>query len=193
MRYDADHKKRTHERILDAAGRIFRTRGFNGSGVDGVMKEAGLTAGGFYAHFASKAALLRETLTAELARTRFLLLAGLESAEGPAWLAEVVRRYLSRGHRDAVDVGCIMPPLVSELARATPEARETFDAHLEAIVAELAARTPPAPGLDGRDRALATIALCIGGLALSRAVADEALSDQILAACRRLAVPEVQR
>jgi TetR/AcrR family transcriptional repressor of nem operon len=193
MRYAAGHKERTRARILESAARAFRERGYAAAGVDGVMKEAGLTAGGFYAHFRSKEALLAETLAAEAARTRDLLFAGTEGAEGIAPLAEAVRRYLSRAHRDAVDAGCIMPPLVSELPRASPAAREVFDEHLRRLAAEVEAHAPAAPGLEPRDRALATIALCLGGLALSRAVADRALSDRILAACRRLAVPEVTR
>jgi TetR/AcrR family transcriptional repressor of nem operon len=188
MRYPADHKARTRTRILEAASGVFRERGYAGSGVDAVMDAAGLTPGGFYAHFASKSALFREVLAVALGRTRALLLGGLENTSGVSWLTKVVRRYLSRSHRDAVTLGCSLPPLISDLDRADPEARAAFEEHLRALTAELAEKLPKGP--PGEERALATLALCVGGLALARAVADPRLSDRILAACRKLAVPE---
>ncbi len=189
MRYPADHKERTHARIVETASRLFKQGGYGGVGVDSVMKAAGLTPGGFYAHFPSKEVLLAETLPLALGRMRHWLLRGLEGERGLSWLRQVVRRYLSRTHRDAVAEGCPMPALTPEVARASALARETFEAQLRDLVAEFEARMPRTLG-PPRDRALATIALFVGGVTLARAVEDRKLSSRILRACRLLAIPE---
>jgi TetR/AcrR family transcriptional repressor of nem operon len=154
------------------------------------MKGAGLTAGGFYAHFDSKEALLAETLAAGSPQTAQRLSAGLDDVDGVAWMREVVRRYLNRTHRDGVAEGCALPALAADVARQGSRARSAFEGYLQGIVDTLKGKAPSAPGLDPEDRILATIALFAGGLMLARAVRDEALSDRILRACRRLAVPE---
>lgn len=191
VRYPPEHKRAARERILDAAARCFRSKGYVASGVDEVMKRAGLTAGAFYAHFESKEALLADVLGASLGVTRALLFSGLEDRQGSEWLAEVVRRYLSRTHRDAAGEGCSLPSLTVEVARQSDQAREVFESHLRTLVAEVADKIPAAPELSPEDRALATLALMAGGIVLARAVKDQTLSDRILRACRRLAVPEV--
>lgn len=189
MRYAADHKQRTHRRIVEVASRLFKEGGYVGVGVDTVMKAVGLTPGGFYAHFESKEALLAETLTVGLQRLKEWLFEGLEGQEGLPWLREVVRRYLSRIHRDAVAEGCPMPALAAELCRSGDAARQTFEGHLRQLVAEFEAKIPRTFG-SAHDRTLATIALFVGGVMLARAVKDPTLSGRILRACRVLAVRE---
>jgi TetR/AcrR family transcriptional repressor of nem operon len=191
VRYAADHKEKTRARILTAAGRRFREKGFAATGVDEVMGAAGLTAGGFYGHFRSKESLLEETLAGAVRSTVERLTAGLETLDGGAW-REVARRYLSRSHRKDVASGCVLPALAAEVARQGPAARAAFEGYLREIVSALEERAPGAPGLFRQDRVLATIALFAGGLMLARAVCDEALSDRILRACRRVAVPEAR-
>ena len=191
MRYAPEHKSHTRSRILGAAAKRFRERGVKGAGVDEVMRAAGLTAGGFYAHFASKQALLREVLGHSLRQTRENLLEGLDDVRGVAWAREVVRRYLSRSHRDDVSEGCVLPTLTAEIARQDPESRRAFEGHIRDLVAEIERKLPASPGLEPADRALAVTALFAGGLMLSRAVPDRALSDRILLACRRLALAEL--
>lgn len=190
MRYPADHKPRTRRRILHAAARQFRAKGYRAAGVDEVMRAAGLTAGGFYAHFASKRALLAEALRGSLEEARARLFAGLEGLEGAVWLRAVVGRYLSRAHRDDLAGGCALAALAAEAAREGPRPRQAVEAYVRELGAELAPRTPPAPGLAPEDRVLATVALLSGALALARAVEDPQLSERILRAARRLAVPE---
>lgn len=190
MRYQADHKHTTRERIMAAAGRVFRQHGYAAGGVDAVMKEAGLTHGGFYAHFPSKAALLSAMLEQALQQYRARLVRGLDGRHGAEWLRAVVGRYLSRTHRDAAEDGCVMPALISELSRAPADARHTFTTYLRTWCTEFEPNMPEVPREDATDRALATIALSVGGLALARAVDDPELSDRILRACQRLAVPE---
>ena len=190
MRYPSGHKAKTRARILAAAARRFRERGFEGAGVDDVMHSAGLTPGGFYAHFDSKEALLAETLAAGPGHPGKRLVADLDGLDGVSLLLEVVRRYLSRSHRDDPGGGCALPTLAADVAREGPQARRAFEDYLLGFVRRLESRTPPGPGLAPADRVLATAALFAGGIMLARAVKDGALSDRILRACRRLAVPE---
>jgi TetR/AcrR family transcriptional repressor of nem operon len=153
------------------------------------METAGLTAGAFYGHFASKEALLEETLAGLVKSTVERLTPGRETLGGGAW-RDVARRYLSRSHRKDVASGCLLPALAAEVARQRPATRQAFEGYLRGIVSALEAKAPAAPGLSSQDRVLATVALFAGGIMLARAVRDEALSDRILRACRRLAVPE---
>ena len=109
MRYAAGHKEQTRAKILRAAGRVFRRQGYHAAGVDKVMEEAGLTAGGFYAHFGSKEALLAETLGPAAAEAGAARDKDLEGVAGDAWVEAFVERYLSPGHRHKTEDGLPAP------------------------------------------------------------------------------------
>ncbi len=157
------------------------------------MREEGLTAGGFYAHFASKEALLEETLRHAMLETRRRFFAGLAEKRGWEWFREAVRRYLSRSHRDGAAEGCPLPSLSPEVARASKPTREAFDGYLTEFMLEFE-RALPAELELRRERALAVVSLCVGGIMLARAVHDRNLSDLILRACREhVAPPHHQR
>jgi TetR/AcrR family transcriptional repressor of nem operon len=183
MTAKADRKERTHEEILASAARLLRARGISGANVADVMKGAGLTVGGFYAHFASKEELVDESLERTLDELRTKLVAGLEGTTAPERLESAMKRYLSRSHRDDLDGGCPMPAVASEVGTAHPEHRGTVAYQIEALARELAPMG--AGGLSGRQVALALFALMFGGLTLARAVRGTPLSDEILRACRR--------
>lgn len=185
MRYAEGHKEKTRAKILEAAGRVFRRRGYHATGVDKVMEEAGLTAGGFYAHFRSKEALLAETLTHSTSGAYWRREAGAEGPSGRAWLKAFLGRYLSRPHRENPEAGCALAALVSEASRADDAVKASFEAIVRDLQARLASH---AEGIDAaEDRTLAALALCIGGLGMARAVRDEAYAGQILDACRAAA------
>ena len=184
----ARHKAETRQRILAAAGRRFRTAGLEGAGVLEIMAAAGLTHGGFYAHFASKDALATAALEAALEEGRTSWLAGLAGLPPADAYRQIVGRYLCRAHRDEVGAGCAMAALASELARQDAATRATFERGFRATIAALEAAMPEAGGMAPRERALATMALALGGLLLARMVADRELSDSILLACRRAAL-----
>jgi AcrR family transcriptional regulator len=184
MRYPPDQKQKTRERILAAAAVVFRRLGYQGGGVDAVMREAGLTSGGFYSHFASKEALFAETLPHALKQTRTLTGPDFDHLSGPEWVRAVAERYLSPGHRRLVDQGCPLPALLPEVARASRQSRQAFENVLREVVASVASRLGPAGDRPAIDQALALLSLLVGGMMLARAVADETLADQILAACR---------
>lgn len=182
-------KARTHQRIVSSAARLVRQKGLAAASVPAVMRGAGLTVGGFYAHFRSKHAMDAEVLRTSLVERREAWFRGLEAAPGAAHLARAVKRYLSPAHRDAPAERCPLPAVVSELAHAGQETRRAVSDALEAYAKELEARTPETPGVTRRERALATLALCVGGIALARAWEGEA-SSELLRACERWALPE---
>jgi TetR/AcrR family transcriptional repressor of nem operon len=180
-------KHDTHERILASASRIARREGLRAASVPRVMSGAGLTTGGFYAHFDSKTAM-----DAEIVRTMLsplLGMAGLEDVSGFEWLQRAVKRYLSVAHRDNLD-GCPYPAVLSEIGLAPGEVRRAFAQALDIRVAAFQPHIPASAGVTARERALATMALTIGGLLLARAAQGHPISEELLSACRRWALPE---
>ena len=220
MRYPPDHKQQTRQRILAAAGVVFRRRGYAAAGVDEIMQEAELTAGGFYAHFRSKDELFAAAFLEQLRQSETLTggappnaaadpssaaaepgAAGLDAAGAPDERARrgerlrvMARRYLSRAHRCRIEQGCPLPPLVADLPRQSVAMRREFQEFLAGSIRRLA-EMPASPAKLSGDgnaigktaeerRAMAALATMVGGVALSRAVADPALADDLLAACR---------
>jgi TetR/AcrR family transcriptional repressor of nem operon len=196
MRYPKEHKGQVRRQIIDAAARLFREHGYDGVGVDAIMAAAGLTAGGFYAHFPSKEALFAEAVALTLgqgAARRHLGNRPTEDSErggqadaAASGLAALINGYLSRTHRDSVAAGCPLPALTPDVARSGPATRECYERELRQLLVEIENLLPDG-STPKRNRAWALIAECVGGLMLSRAVKDEDLSDQILRACRQAA------
>jgi TetR/AcrR family transcriptional repressor of nem operon len=187
MRYRPEHKSRTRDRIVDEARKAFLKRGHSGIGVDAIMERAGLTAGGFYSHFESKDALFALAIDAGFESSMEFFLHGLEGLAGPELIDTLSRRYLSRHHRDHIEEGCPMPPLAADAARLGDGAQAVF---LERIRQLLATMTPALESSDdfsAHERALALLALYVGGLALSRVTSGSPLSNQLLLACRKQA------
>ncbi|MBN8227218.1 TetR/AcrR family transcriptional regulator [Corallococcus macrosporus] len=188
MRYTAEHKQATHARILEAAEKLFRAEGFSGASVERVMRAAGLTVGGFYAHFASKEALLAESLRAFMTANKARWLAGLREVRGTEFLERFAKRYLGQYDRATGDTLCMMPSLLSDLTRATPEVQAAFAQGLEDLVGEAQAQLPAREGATPRQQMLATVALCFGAMTLARATASQPLAGEILDAARALLV-----
>jgi TetR/AcrR family transcriptional repressor of nem operon len=136
MRYAAGHKEKTRLKIVRAAGKVFRREGYHAAGVDKVMEEAGLTSGGFYAHFASKEALLAVALEPAAAEVGARRDKELEGTSSRASVQAFIEGYLSPGHMRNTEEGCPLPALASDVARAGRTAREGF----EAVVRRFAAR-----------------------------------------------------
>src|SRR5882762_6711484 len=124
MRYEQDHKARTHQRILKNAARRFRAEGLNGPGVATVMKASGLTVGGFYKHFRSKDELLAEAIEAGYSEFGEKAFAALESVAPAERWKEVVRWYLSPEHCEHAETGCPIAALAPEIARAAPAVKK---------------------------------------------------------------------
>ncbi|WP_224365139.1 TetR/AcrR family transcriptional regulator [Hyalangium versicolor] len=186
MRYGPEHKQSTHARILAAAESLFRKHGFEGASVERVMRAAGLTVGGFYAHFASKEALLSEAIRNFMEQRRVRWTAGLEELHGREWLSHFIRRYLNHQRRDDPVHGCLMPSLLSDLTRASPEVQATYAEQLDALARRIQEHLDDEGGVTTRQKALATIAMCFGTMTLARATSSQPLSDELLEAARAL-------
>jgi TetR/AcrR family transcriptional repressor of nem operon len=184
MRYPPDHKEKTRAKILEAAGKVFRRQGYHAAGVDRVMEEAGLTSGGFYAHFDSKQSLLAEALTHTGAGMGGQREAGLEGLSGREWVDAFFARYLGATHRKEVEDGCPLVALVSEVSRAGGSVKERFEALVRELGDTLAANARGVGATPAEERALAALAMCVGGLGLARSVRDEAFAERILESCR---------
>jgi TetR/AcrR family transcriptional repressor of nem operon len=190
MNRRTSEKAETHERILASGARLVRQAGLVATRVPRVMRGAGLTVGGSYAHFRSKRALDAALLTRAMAEVREAWFVGLEESEGLDWLARAVKRYLSSAHRDNVAGGCVLPCTLSELTRADRATRKTMAEALETVVGEFARHAPEAHGMSARERSLATLALLVGGLTLARGLRGHPASDELLRACVKAALPE---
>lgn len=184
-------KLATRAKILRTAARAIRARGPAGVGVQEVMREAGLTHGGFYAHFASKDDLVAQAIHSMFADGHSRFLARTEGLEGLPALRHWLGAYLSPGHRDDAAGGCPLAALTSDVARLDAPARAAFDDGLRAVAGRLQAMLPAQPGVDGNAVALAMLTRMAGAVALARAVSDPALSDGILGATRTALLAEL--
>ncbi len=184
MRYDKDHKERTHRHVITVASERFRRDGFAGVGVASLMKDAGLTHGGFYGHFRSKQALIEAVISEGLEDT----LHHLETSATD--IDSLVDFYLRPAHRENRSQGCAAAALAGEIVREPRRTRAAFTGKLQRIIAHIQSLLPDRDA----DRALAIFSLLVGLLQLSRAVADRSLSDQFLKAGRQavlaLALPQ---
>lgn len=189
MRYSNAHKTKTRRRILDAASEAFRERGVAGTGVDEVMRRAGLTHGGFYAHFRDKAELVAEACSAGFD-------SGIPNLERIAALPTVHARvralvlsYLGTRHRDHPSEGCLLASLGGEAARLDRAARDPFSRSLLAHRARFATALAlhPEPG-ENRRRVTALLSMLMGALVLARAIADPDESTALLSEVRRTAL-----
>lgn len=185
MRVTRAQAAENRARVVEAAARLFRERGFDGVGVDALMQEAGLTHGGFYRSFESKDALAAEAC-AEAMRASSERWAALIEGAGPDALALVARQYLSPEHRDRPGGGCTVAALASEAGRRPGPLRAAFGQGLRATLERLSRIMPGRAEAARRERAIAAYAGLVGTLVLARAAAeDPGLSDEILAAGRR--------
>lgn len=195
-RVTREQKQRNRERILAAAGAGFRLRGIDGTGIEGLMKSAGMTHGGFYNHFASKSDLAVEVLRQGFVDSLAALdaIRAAHSGSARAALHGMVDQYIDAEHRDHPETGCPSAALVSDAGRhdaaAQAEYRRGLDGYFDGIAEmviecgrESGAEIAPA---EAREQAVALFSQMVGALLLSRAVADVApdLSDEVLAANR---------
>jgi TetR/AcrR family transcriptional repressor of nem operon len=187
MPLSKQHKQQTHERILRTAARAFRASGVDGVSIPDLMRQAGLTHGGFYAHFASKDALVAEACAQGIQDSGEQLFAAAEQAPTGEQARTIVNWYLSRSHRDTPETGCVIAALAGDITREPVEVRHAFTEALQRYVARLAALLPEEPGADTTERedaALVLLSGMAGALLLARAVDEPALSDRILRAAR---------
>lgn len=179
-RYSTDHKEKTRAAIVDAAAERIRSGGFDALGVASIMAEAGLTHGGFYAHFSSRDALLAAAVT-RLFEKACETVGRFEEKHGEAALDRYIDFYLSPRHRDDAERGCPIPALTGDAHRAAPVVKAAFEAGLDQL-AERVGRMMP----KGSKRAgLALLGEMAGVLGVSRTMGDARASGELLAAKRK--------
>jgi TetR/AcrR family transcriptional repressor of nem operon len=186
MRYDAEHKQKTRERVLDEAAKAIRAEGPHRVGVAGIMAKAGLTHGGFYAHFASKDELVLAAIGRMFeqgAKRRLNQFADLPPAQA---LSAYIDFYLSTGHRDARLTGCPMPALAADLPRMDAQSQACFAQGVASVTAGISDLVAAAGRPDPEDLAGSAVAELVGALSLARAEPDPARSDAMLERSRRL-------
>jgi TetR/AcrR family transcriptional regulator, transcriptional repressor for nem operon len=194
MRYEKGHRDDTRRRIVEAASRRLRKDGIASTGIASLMAEAGLTHGGFYAHFTGKEALVNDAVCLALQGTRRALVSAVKKAheEGRDGFEAIVDRYLNRAHRDHPEAGCAAASLAAELARAQAGAREGLaqEVHetLSVIAAEIRGRSPDA----AYAAACAVFGLLMGTLQLARVIGGPETSAAMLAAGREAALTLAQ-
>jgi TetR/AcrR family transcriptional regulator, transcriptional repressor for nem operon len=196
VRYDKGRKEETRRRVVEAASSRFRRDGIGGTGVAALMADAGLTHGGFYAHFASKDDLVQEAVSAALSKTRDLLASEAKKARerGGDGLARLVEVYLSPAHCDKPEAGCAVAALAPELARHDPAIRDVLTKQIQEIVSIIAAELPPTQSKDTAYAvAYGIFGTMVGTLQLARVVNDAALSETIISSGRASALALAQR
>jgi len=178
-RYSSEHKAATRQRIIEAAGRRFKTDGIDGSGVATLMADSGLTNGAFYAHFDSKDDLVAAVVGDQVGRQVTEL---SELPPGRVGLELFVRQYLSRAHRDHPDEGCPSAALLDEVGRCTGETKKAYTTGTKAILREICLRLSPEDPESARDVALSLFTMLVGSMQLARALSDRQLSNTVLEA-----------
>jgi TetR/AcrR family transcriptional repressor of nem operon len=184
MRYSREHKQETHTRIVKKAAVLLREKGAHGVGVADLMKEAGLTHGGFYAHFDSREALVIEAFAYAMDRSteRWRQIAAQTPPDKR--LAMIVDSYLTAVHRDDPGHGCAVPALGAEIVRESPKTRKAFATKLDQMLDMVAEQMGDVPRKTARKQAMAMLATMAGTLLLARIAGNGELSDEILAAGR---------
>lgn len=183
-RYSTDHKEKTHAAIVDAAAERIRSGGFDALGVASIMAEAGLTHGGFYAHFPSRDALLAAAVT-RLFEKACETVSRFEEKHGEAALEKYIDFYLSPRHRDDIENGCPIPSLAGDAQRAAPQVKAAWEAGLDKLAERLGQMIPPTKErVGGKKAALALYGEMVGVLSVSRTI-DAKQSNELLAAKRK--------
>ena len=188
MRYSKEHKQETHARIVRKAAVRLREKGAHGIGVADLMKDAGLTHGGFYAHFDSREALLIEAFSFAMDRATERWRRVAEEVSPEKRLATIVETYLTATHRDDPGHGCAVPSLGAEIARESPKTRRAFALKLEQMVDMMADQILDVPRKTARKQAMATLATMMGTIVMSRIAGNGELSEEILSSGREAAL-----
>jgi TetR/AcrR family transcriptional repressor of nem operon len=185
MPFTPEHKERTRERIVQSARRLFNRHGFTGVSIEEIMADAGLTRGGFYNHFSAKEELYAEVVQQVLSCRESEGASHADGTQPRSTGGEFVVAYLSPAHFADRDNGCPLMALPSDVARGGEPVKRAYRQVLEYMIEHLQAGVP---GVKARERALAVAALCIGGMAVARAVDDVKLAHEIREAARDMAL-----
>lgn len=191
MRYKPGHREESRGRILSAMGRGFRKRGYEGIGVDGLAKEAGVTSGAFYGHFPSKEEAFKEAVIHGLKELR----EGVEhfqSEHGSRWIETFIDFYLGTKRTCDLAEACALQALTSEVARSNETVRANYQAELTKVIEVVAKGLPQGTTVERFNRAWALLSLLSGGVTIARALADDSLAAQAAKGLRSAALAIAQ-
>ena len=185
MRYPDNHKDETRAKVVKAAAAAVRAKGPDGVGVAEIMKEVGLTHGGFYAHFPSKEALVAAAVAEafDQGRRRFGRITG--DLTGLDAFGAFVDSYVSMDHRAYPERGCPVATIASDLPRQGAAVRQVFDAGVMGLISRIAAWLPGDSAEEREGLAGSLVAEMAGAVSLSRAVSDDAMAQRFLEQSRR--------
>ena len=179
MGYSKAQKARTHKRIVSIASKRFREKGLAGFGIAELMKEAGLTVGGFYKHFDSRDDLVAEAINSAFGGWQRRVDAA-KSGEPSVSLAKLIDDYLNEAHRDNPGSGCAFSTLAPEIARSDKRTRSLTSEQVRSDIQLIATLLPGRDKRTARSRAILIFSALVGAMSLARAVSNEALSREIL-------------
>ncbi|OBJ51309.1 TetR/AcrR family transcriptional regulator [Mycobacterium sp. 1423905.2] len=184
MRYPADQKAKARAALLRGGTRSMKVAGFNGIGVDGLAAAADVTSGAFYSNFANKEAMLEAIVEAAVGEPFVSDTESGSKAERRSKLKAFVAEYLSAYHVDNPAEGCVMPTLSADVARAGSATREAYEHKIAALAGRMAELLD---GADRERRAWSVVALMVGAVSISRAMADAATQAEVLDAAQKTA------
>ena len=179
MGFSKAQRAKTHERIVKLAAKRFREEGLAGIGIARLMKEAGLTVGGFYKHFDSRNDLVAEAVNSAFGGWKRRVDAA-KSGGPPVSYEKLIDDYLSEAHRDNPGTGCAFSALAPEIARSDKRTRALTSGQVRNDIQLIAALHPAKDKRRARSRAILTFSALVGAMALARAVSDQTLSREIL-------------
>lgn len=195
MPFSSSHRAKTRKKIIETARILFNQYGFQNVTIDQVMHEAGLTRGGFYNHFRNKEALFSEAVSSFLMGrgAEWRNEAGIDPSNlKPEMAQQMVDAYLSPEHLGDLAGQCPMIALPSDVARADPETQEAFQQLLTAMVWLLETAIPNEQ-TDRRQNALASAALCVGGMVLARTLPSSQLAEEVRSAAHEAATQIISK
>ena len=179
MGYSKAQKARTHKRIVSIASKRFREKGLAGFGIAELMKEAGLTVGGFYKHFHSRDDLVAEAVSSAFGGWKRRVDAA-KAGRPSVSLAQLIDDYLNEAHRDNPGTGCAFSALASEIARSDKQTRAFTSEQVANDIQLLAGLLSEKDRRAARSKAILIFSALVGAMSLARGVSDEALSREIL-------------
>ena len=193
MRYPAQHKQRTRERIVRAASRRFRSRGTDGAGIADLMRDLRLTHGGFYRHFGSKEGLVIEAFEAALKESSDRAAAAIAKAPAGGEMEALIGAYLDPRHCDDIAGGCPVAALASEIARRPKGSRRRFQQALQAHIRRMEQYMPGQTVEERRQKTIALFTGMAGTLTVARAFTDEQDRRAILDGARKFYLAALKR
>jgi TetR/AcrR family transcriptional repressor of nem operon len=185
MKYPAEQKAETHEKLVNTAAQSFRQHGSQGEGIASLMRNLGLTHGGFYRHFESKEDLYIQAVTRAFQQAGDRMVAAANKAPKGSELHAIIECYLSLEHLEHAGQGCVIAALAAEIARQAPEVRTRINSALKTYMNRLLPFLPGSSAAEKRRQFFILFPAMAGVMMTARAITDSSARREILATARR--------